>query len=278
MTNMTIRKILLASTALVIPRAFESGKPGWKMDGDKLALDANGNPIYINSEGVESSVKGDTIATLNNEAKNHRQRAEAAETSLNAFKGADGKLLDPQTAIKAVETVSKIDAKALIDAGEVDKVKDQIKSEFTTQLTEAQRAIAERDGTISAMRIDGVFKGSEFINDRVAMPRDFFEAAMRGHFKDENGKITAYDRSGNPVMSKKNLGEHAAPDEALELLVEMHPQKDTILKANTGSGSGNNGGGGARGSGRTIRRADFEGLPPAEQASIATKGEVSIVD
>lgn len=268
----------LLTTAAVFPVAFETGKPGWKMDGDKLALDASGNPIYINANGEEASVKGDTIATLNAEAKGHRTAKETAEAQLAKYKDATGKLIDPTEAVKAIDTVSKIDAKKLIDAGEVDKVRDQIKAEFTGQLTEKDNALKERDSMISNMRIDGVFRGSEFINERVAMPRDFFEAAMRSHFKDEDGKVVAYDRSGNRLMSKKSVGEFASPDEALELLVEMHPQKDTILKAQQGGGSGNNGGGGARGGGRTIKRADFAALPPAEQSAIATKGEMTIVD
>jgi hypothetical protein len=81
------RTILLATAAIVaFPLAFEN-KPGWKMDGDKLALDASGNPIFIKADGTETSVAGDTISRLNGEAKTHRERAEAAETKLETFKG-----------------------------------------------------------------------------------------------------------------------------------------------------------------------------------------------
>jgi hypothetical protein len=271
--------VLLHSTA-ISPVAFDAGSPGWKKDADgKLVLDGDGNPIFVNAANVEQSVKGDTIATLQSEAKGHRTRAEKAEGDLAKFKTPDGKLLDPEIAVKAVETVGKIDAKKLIDAGEVDKLTDQIKAGFTQQITEKDNALTEARNTINGMKIDGVFKGSEFIAERVAMPRDFFEAAMRSNFKvEDDGKIGAYDRSGNRLMSKKNAGEFADPSEALELLVDMHPQKDTILKANSAGGSGNNGGGGSRGAGRTMKRSDFEALAPADQAAIATKGETAIVD
>jgi hypothetical protein len=275
MRKFTNRVALLSTTAA---RAFETGKPGWKMDGDKLALDGNGNPIYVKADGTEQSVQGDTISNLNAEAKTHRTAKETAETALAKYKDESGKLIDPEIAVKAVKTVAGLDAKTLIDAGEVDRVKETIRNEFTGQLTEAQRAIEERDNRINGMMVDGVFKGSEFIAERVAMPRDFFEAAMRSNFKVEEGKVAAYDRSGNRLMSKKNVGEYADPNEALELLVEMHPQKDTILKAPAAGGSGNGGGGGNRGRGATMRRSDFEALPPGEQAAVATKGEVQIVD
>ena len=274
-----IKSVALLTTA-INPIAFNNGSPTWKKDADgKLVLDGDGNPIFVNAAGVEQSVKGDTIANLQSEAKGHRTAKENAESTLAKYRDANGKLLDPEAAAKAIDTVSKIDAKTLIDAGKVDEVKAQIEAAYKTQLTEKDAAIATRDATINTMKIDGVFKGSEFIAERVAMPRDFFEAAMRSQFKvEDDGKIAAYDRSGNRLMSKKNIGEYADPNEALEMLVEMHPQKDTILKASNAGGSGNNGGGGARGNGRTMKRSDFEALPPADQASIATKGETTIVD
>lgn len=265
-------------TTAVFPMAFNSG--GWKKDAEgKLVLDAEGNPIFINAGGVEQSVKGDTISGLQQEAKGHRIAKETAEGELAKFKTPDGKMLDPVIAIKAVDTVSKIDAKQLMDAGKVDELTNNIKAGFTAQLTEKDAALAKATETINAMKIDGVFKGSEFITNSVAMPRDFFEAAMRSHFKvEDDGKVAAYDRAGNRLMSKNAAGEYADTDEALELLVGMHPQKDTILKPVGSGGSGNQGDGGNRGGGRTMKRADFLALPANEQSAIATKGETQIVD
>lgn len=278
---MIIRKTLFASTACVaIAAAFENDA-GWKMDGDKLALDGDGNPIWINTAGQESSIKGDTITNLNREAKQHREGKEAAEAALNKYKGKDGKLVDPDVAIKAIDDMSKIDSKKLIDAGEVDRVRDEIKAEFTSQLTEKDQALAERDAKINNMLIDGVFTGSEFIAEHVAMPRDFFQAAMRQNFKVEDGKVIAHDKSGNRLMSKKNPGEYADPNEALQLLVDAHPQKDTILKAPEAGGTGGGGGGGNRGGGRVMKRSEYDTLPPHKQAELAGqmgKGEIKIVD
>lgn len=274
------KTLIALMTTAIFPVAFETGSPGWKKDAEgKLVLDAEGNPIFVNTAGVEQSVKGDTITNLSSEAKGHRTAKETAEAALAKYKTTDGKMIDPEIAAKAIETVGKIDAKQLMDTGKVEELTNNIKAGFTVQLTEKDAALTKANETINGMKIDGVFKGSEFIADRVAMPRDFFEAAMRSNFKvEDDGKIGAYDRSGNRLMSKKNAGEFADPNEALELLVEMHPQKDTILKASGAGGSGNNGGGGARGAGRTMKRDDFLALSPADQSTIATKGETQIVD
>lgn len=273
---MKLRHNMLATSALVACAAFDSGQPGWKMDGDKIAVDGDGNPVYINSTGAEQSVKGDTVAGLNAEAKMHRTAKETAEAALAKFNG-----IDPDVARKAIETVGNIDAKKLIDAGEVEKVRETIKAEYAGQLAERDKLLADSNLKIENMLIDGVFKGNEFITEKVAMPGDFFQAAMRSNFKVEDGKIVAYDRSGNRLMSKRSVGEYADPSEALELLVESHPQRDTILRAPAGGGSGNNGGGGNRGASRIVRRAEFDALSPmqqAETAGLASKGELSIVD
>ena len=274
-------KLLKSYVSLLAIAAFDSGKAGWKKNDDgTIAADADGNPIVINASGAEQSVKHDTVLTTNAEARTHRTAREAAENALKAYE-VNGKLLDPAIAIKAVDTMRNIDAKTLVDAGEIDKVRDTIKAEYAQQIGERDNKINDLTGRIDGMLIDGVFKGNTFINENVAMPADFFQAAMRNQFKVEDGKVVAYDRTGNRLMSKKSVGEYASADEALELLVDMHPQKDTILRAPTAGGSGGGGGGGQRGSGRVIRRADFDQLSPqqqAETAGLVRNGEATLVD
>jgi hypothetical protein len=271
-----------ATFANLYPRAFDGGKAGWKLDKDGKIEMKDGNPVYVDSAGNENPVEGGTIARLNGEAKTHREAKERAESELNKFKGADGKLIDPTVALKAIETVGKIDAKKLIDAGEVDKVRDQIKGEFTTQLAEKDKKIASQDDVIKTMTIDKAFSSSKFIADRVAVPTDMFRDSFGRNVKvSDDGKLEFYGRDGNRLMSKKNTGNYAEADEAFEIMVEQHPQKDVIMKAPNASGSGNNGGGGGRGNGRFMKRADFEKLSPAEQAATSQqmgKGEITITD
>lgn len=247
----------------------------WKMDGDNLALDSDGNPIIL-TDGGELSVKGDTIARLNGEAKTNRERAEAAEAAAQAFKD-----IDPTKAREAMEKLSKIDQKLLIDAGEIDKVRNDISQQYTAQIGEKDAALTTAQQRINQLLIDKEFGRSEFIASKIAVPREMFEATFGRNFKVENDKVIPYGADGNPIYSLKNAGEHASVDEAFEILVERYPHKDQILRAPDMSGTGGNGNGGNRGGGRTMRRAEFEKLPPAQQATIAAasaKGEVKLVD
>jgi hypothetical protein len=248
----------------------------WKMDGDHLALDANGNPIMVLTDGTERVVQGDTIARLNGEAKQHRERAEAAEAAVQVFKD-----IDPAKAREAIEKLGKIDQKLLIDAGEIDKVRGEISQQYTAQIAEKDGALSKSQERINQLLIDREFGRSDFIASKIAVPREMFEATFGRNFKVENDKVIPYGADGNPIYSLKNAGEYAGVDEAFEILVERYPHKDQILRAPDMTGTGGSGNGGNRGGGRTMRRGEFEKLPAPQQAQIAqaaAKGEVKLVD
>lgn len=258
--------------------AFDTGKAGWKMNADGTAIEMkDGNPIWVDANGGESVLGGDTITRLNGEAKTLRLAKEAAEASLVPFKD-----IDPVAAKKAIELTKNIDQKKLIEAGDVDKVKAEIAAQYTSQVTTLTEANAKLSNDYNNLRVGGVFAQSDFIRDGIAVPRDMFEATFRPNFKvGDGGILEAYSKDGNRVMSRARLGEYAEPEEALQILVDQHPQKATILRANANSGGGGGGGGGNRPGVRTINRATFAALPAHEQAHMAgeqSKGTVVIVD
>lgn len=265
---------LLASVAYVA--AYDPGtEPTWKMDGDKIAL-RDGNPVYLASDGSEMVVEFGTISRLNGEAKKHRTEKEAAEAKLRQFEG-----IDAAKAREALETISKLDAKKLIDSGEVDKLRTEISTAFQTQITEKDKALETLQGRVNGMILDSAFNGSAFIRDNIAVPADLFRDSFSKFFRVEKEKITPIGRDGNPIYSKQRAGELADFDEAVSILVDTHPAKDQLLKLNTGGGTGNNGNGGGRGAPRTMRRADFDKLPghqQAEYAALMRKGEIQIRD
>lgn len=263
-----MKKYLLFATAF--------NNPVWKLDSDGKVELKDGNPVYLASDGREMIVGIDTISKLNAEAKEYREKLEAAQGSLKSFEG-----LDAKRAREAIELAAKVDQKKLIDSGEVDKVRAEISGQFTTQLTEKEKAIAELQSKLENTMISGVFNNSDFIRDSVSTPRDMFEATFRTNFKVEKGEVVAYDKAGNRLMSKVKAGEYASPDEALQLLVDMHPHKESILKAVSASGTGNNGGGGRQGGGRVIKRAEFDKMTPMQQAEISGKvrtGEMTLAE
>lgn len=266
----------LASTAIARCVPFD-----WKKtdDGTGLAVDDKGNPIWINPNGGgEQSVEGNTISRLNAEARDNRVRAEKAENDLKAFEG-----LDPKKAREAIDIADKIDKKQLIDAGKVDEVRAEITKGYEGKLTEAEKRANEATAALRSERLSGRFASSKFVKDAVAVPVDMVQATFGARFEfDENNNIVAKRSDGNPVYSKKSMGNIADFDEALEILIDEYPNKNMILKGNNQSGTGNNGGGGnGNGGKRVYTRAQFDALAPGEKANVAkmqTEGKADIVD
>lgn len=242
-----------------------------KLDEQGHAVLMDGKPVYTYDDGREIPFDAPgtvaTITRLNGEAKGHRERAEKAEGMLKSFEG-----LDPEGARKALETVANIDAKKLIDAGAVEQVKAEAAKSFEEKLValkaQYEPVIKERD-ELSAKLIDrtigSAFAGSKFIGDSLAIPHDMARAAFGNAFKVEGDQIVAYGHDGNKIFSRERPGEVAGFDEALSLLVERYPFRDQIMKGSGASGSGARGSGGASGLGKSLNRAAFEALSPAQQ-------------
>ena len=220
----------------------------------KLKLDENGHvvvqdgkPVYVHDDGKEVAFDAPqtvaTITRLNGEAKTHREAKEQFEAQVKAFEG-----LDPVKVKEALGIVQNLDAKKLVDAGEVDKVKaeitDALKKTYEPQI---QQLTTERDAVQQQLHselIGGGFARSKFIQDNIAVPMDMIQATFGKNFQIENGKVVAVGADGQKIYSRARPGEVADFDEALESLVGGYQHKDSILKGGQGSGGGFQGGGG----------------------------------
>lgn len=249
-----------------------------KLDDKNQVVVQDGKPVYVDDNGKDVAFDVPhavaKIAQLNTEAKGHREAKEAAEAKLTAFSG-----LDPEAAKKALKVVENLDQKKLVDAGEVEKVKEQaikaVKDQFEPQV---KTLTTERDafkGQLHSELIGGRFARSKFITDKLVIPSDLVQARFGSAFKIEEGnKVIGYDASGNKIFSKAKPGEVADFDEALEILVEQYPQRDHILKGKTGGGGGALNSGGTSGGKPTKTRAEFAAIPPLQQSEFLKTGVV----
>jgi len=211
----------------------------------KLKLDENGNavlqdgkPVYVHDNGTEVAFDAPgtvaTITRLNGESRDNRVRADDAEKALKGFEG----ITDVAAARKALDIVSKLDQKQLVDAGEIDTVRNEISKAFQAQLDEANGKVQSFEQQLYAEKIGGSFARSKMIADELAVPADMVQATFGKAFKIEEGKVVAYDANGNKIFSQARPGELADFDEALKTLVEAYPHKDHILKPSGAKGSG----------------------------------------
>jgi hypothetical protein len=215
-----------------------------KLDDQGHAVLQDGKPVYVHDDGKEVAFDAagtvSTITRLNAEAKSHRERAEAAEGKLKGFDGIE----DGAAARKALELVANLDAKKLVDAGEVDKVKAEIAKGYQAQLDEVSGKAQALEQQLYGEKIGGSFARSKLIAEKLAVPVDMVQATFGNRFKIEEGKVVAYDANGNKLYSRSRPGELADFDEALDTLVEQYPHRDHILKSSGANGGGSQGGGG----------------------------------
>ena len=218
-----------------------------KLDSNGVAVLLDGAPVYVKDDGTEIAFDGAKafakIGQLTGENAAHRQRYEGAESKLKAFDG----ITDPAKALEALQLAANLDAKKLIDAGEVEKVKLEISKAFQTQLDEAKGSASKLEQQLYAEMIGGSFARSKFALDKLVIPPDLVQAYFGKAFGIEEGKVVAKDANGNKLYSAANPGDLAGFDEALEMLVNQYPGKDHILKGTGASGSGAQGGGGGSG-------------------------------
>lgn len=265
-----------------VKRPVEAGNPmklkTVTIDGKTYAEVQDDKPIYLDTDGKEVAFDApgtrDKISQLNREAQGHREGKESVERALKAFEG-----MDAAKAREAIEKLGNIDAKKLIDAGEVETVKAEIAKSYQTQIDDLKNELASTKGQTADLRREYAFAGSKFVADKVAIPLPFLQKTYGSAFKEEDGKLVGYDANGQKIYSRANPGELASFDEALELLISADPYKDHILKGTTkpGGGAPNSGGGNGGGS-KTITRADFNALSPdAQRAKVTTEG-FTVVD
>jgi hypothetical protein len=239
-----------------------------KLDDDGHAVLDNGKPVYVHDDGKEIAFDAAaTVATINRvteESKRYKERAQTAEEAAKAFEGID----DPSAARKAMETVKNLDQKKLVDAGEIETVKSEISKAFQSQLDEVGKRAEALETQLRQEKIGGSFSRSKFIAEKLIVPAPMVEKTFGDNFKIEDGKTRAYDADGNLIYSRSKPGEPADFDEALEVLIEGFPYKDSILRAkeaNGGDVTRPNGGGGP------AKKGDWGGGRDDRKAAIASK-------
>ncbi len=256
-----------------------------KLDDAGHVVVTDGKPVYLFDDGKETPFDvPDMYAKLSRDGKRNAELQKGLETAEAKLKDFEG--VDAAAARKALETVANLDAKKLVDAGEVERVKAEAVRAYEEKLKGVQAQLAplekERDDFRLALhgeKIGNAFANSKFISEKVAIPTDLVQSSFGRHFKFEENGIVGYDATGNKLYSRTKPGDLASFDEALELIVEAYPHRDRILKGTGASGGGASGGG--AGGKRVVTRAQFNQLSPVDQAKTAQaagKGELQLVD
>ncbi|MFH1981038.1 MAG: DUF6651 domain-containing protein [Pseudomonadota bacterium] len=225
-----------------------------KLDKDGLVVVKDGNPVYlITEDGVEKDFVMDgpqmmsDLAAANNEAGESRLKLNEATEALEKFKGIE----DPAAALAAIAKVKDLDSSKLLDAGKVDELRQEMQAVFTekynAQTADFQNQLAARDtdlgtanDTVRQLLIKHAFGQSEYFSGPKAkttlhpeIAANYFADSFKVEGSGKNAKIVAY--TGDRVInSKEFFGQPASFDEAIGIIIDQHPLKNSILASTPG--------------------------------------------
>jgi hypothetical protein len=242
-----------------------------KLDDKGVVVVNNGMPVYVDKDGKDIEVDVPSlftkITTLNAENKQRRERAEALEGTLKIFDGIEDLPKWRSEADEAFKKVKNFSQKDLIEANKVEEIKKEMKAAHEEEKGKLLKSFQEKDATwqgtvkqkddmIYSLMVSSKFAQSPFFTGEKAktlLPPEIAETYFGKNFRvEDDGKgklrVTGYI-NGNAIYSRKNPGELADFEEALEAIIESYPLKDRIIRAGESGGSGGGGGAGGGGAG-----------------------------
>jgi hypothetical protein len=243
------------------------------LEGDSgIEMDDNGHPMVIDDAdddkefGIRAIDLYAKIPALQAEAKKYREGfadldPKDVQAKLTSFGEMQERLtlfgdIEPDTAKEAVRTVANLKQLDQDKNIEIEKLKSGVAESYKAKIKDIdakyeqkdrqlQGVLTQKDNVIRNLLIRGAFDRSEFIKDKTVLTPDIAYDSFGKFFQvEEDGdavKVFALDRAGEKIFSKANPGEYAPPEEAIGLIINDYPQKDSIMRTSSGgSGAGGN--------------------------------------
>jgi len=252
------------------------GAMPWKRDENDQIVELGGNPVIVYPDGKEAPFDGDATITAinkaNGEATERRHQLKDLNTALAPLKDAGvefspDKILEfVSGAVKNSEIVQNFDDKDFVAANKVKEITDKAIANveqsykkkindqeilFTNKEADYLKKYDQMDKMGRKLLIESEFKSSEFLKKQIPnVPWDFFYNTYEKNFSvehDNNGKanVKAQREDGTDVISLSKPGQFADPQEAIEILINEHPRRDSFMSGfqNGGAGSSQSQGG-----------------------------------
>jgi hypothetical protein len=223
-----------------------------KAAADKAAADAL---VAAGAEEVAKRLKAveDEKAELLKESMKRKDKLKAQEDELKALKDKVSKFdgLDLEEIQKLMDGKRTAEEEALAKKGEFETLKARMKDEHEKKMKEKDDALADLQKKLSStsnvindLTIGRSFSDSKFIAEELTLTPSKARVIYGSHFDiDDSGKIVAYDKPRGEANRTPLIDAGGDPipfTDALKKLVELDPDKDTILKSKIAPGSDSN--------------------------------------
>lgn len=248
-----------------------------EIEGKTYAEVQDGKPVYKGEDGkpVAFDAAGtiQTITRITDESKGYKSRAQTAETALKSFEG-----LDAAAARDAIEKLSRIDTKKLVEAGDMDAAIQAAIKPYVDKLGTLEKTNGDLNTALSRETVGNRFAMSKYATEKLTPAGvDLVRTIYGDKLRVEDGKVVGIGENGEKLLSRSRPGEVADFDEVIQTFVEAYPHKDHILRPSDANGSGGQGNPGPGAGAKTITRAQFDALSQSDRAARAKEG-VKVVD
>lgn len=268
--------------ALTLKRDEETQAPAITEDGKIIYLDDNGAELPLDPAAMYQKIND-----LGKQNKTDRTNYTTLRNKYKLFEGIEDLDTWKTEADSALETVKNFNEKDWLEASKVEALKKDMKDAYDTKLSAKDTAMADlqkahqmaiqaKDSQIRSLMVSTKFASSSYFNGekrKTNLNPEIAEAYFGKHFKvEQEGEKTflrAYDVHGDVINSKLNPGEPADFEEAMGIIINNYPGKDSILIA-PGGGSGAPGGGG------DMRPADQLALLQKQHTEALAAGQTTL--
>lgn len=193
----------------------------------------DGLPVWTDDDGNDHTFDVPQLVhdlqQLADQRDQHQHQLNHLQQQLDAYDG-----IRPEDAHAARQKLHDLRDKHLIDAGEVDQVRQHVQQQYEAKLDDAQQSLQQRDDQIRQLLLRHAFDASPFLRDHTLLVPDMAYAYFGDHFtvEDRDGKPTPVARlDGKPILSPNRPGQLATPEEALRTIIHSHPERDRMLTA-----------------------------------------------
>lgn len=249
------------------PEGFrEKGRDAMKLklDKDGHAVLQDGMPVYQYEDGTEQPL--DAAATVKNFENKISNLIEEKDRHFNDKKKAEEKIkaygkIDPESAQKHFKLVKQLEGKQLVDEHGLEQYQRQWTEEVTASIneereTERKQWDAEKEeyntnlknlnDIVYDLAVTNQFSNHPYFsgdNPKTFYKPDHAAKIFGDKFKvdigkDRRVKVFAVDADGKTMLSKKNHGEPASFNEAVELIVQSEAEHHDIFRATNRRGPG----------------------------------------
>lgn len=181
--------------------------------------------------------------------ENQMAKTEADVPAADAGGAAPAQGLDGEETAElktALDEIRDNNDQKLLEAGELERLKNEIKARWEAKLGAFRKAAEEKEARlqetirvkvdeIRGLVVRSVFEASTFIREKTVLTPNIAYHVFGGFFQVEDtpeGPIPAARfANGERIMSKTNPQIPAEPEEAIEALVNAHVDRDAVLKA-----------------------------------------------